>query len=99
MVVTCFERALMFAESDEMIADIWYNIGGVALASGDRQFAQYAFRLAITSNNDHTEAYNNLGVLEVAKGGQDRALVWTTTVNVQQAKSYFASAVNVGSHL
>lgn len=124
MVVTCFERALMFADTDEMIADIWYNIGHVALGSGDRQFALYCFRLAITSNNDHAEAYNNLGVrilgsahwrgnvsseiiiliiiflkvLEVTKGGQERAQS-TNTVNVQQAKSYFQSAVNSGSFL
>lgn len=98
MVVTCFERALMFAESDEMIADVWYNIAHVALASGDRQFALYCFRLAITSNNDHTEAYNNLGVLEVTKGGLERAHL-ATSVNVQQAKSYFQSAVNSGAYL
>lgn len=98
MVVTCFERALMFADTDEMIADIWYNIGHIALGSGDRQFALYCFRLAITSNNDHAEAYNNLGVLEVTKGGQDRAHS-ANTVNVQQAKSYFQSAVNSGSFL
>lgn len=98
MVITCFERALMFAESDEAIADIWYNIGHVALGSGDRQFALYCFRLAISSNNDHAEAYNNLGVLEVTKGGQDRAQA-ATTINVQQAKSYFQSAVNTGSYL
>ncbi|KAI2808173.1 Tetratricopeptide repeat protein 8 [Blomia tropicalis] len=98
MVVTCFERALMFAETDEMIADIWYNIGHVALGSGDRQFALYCFRLAITSNNDHSEAYNNLGVLEVTKAGYDRAQS-ANTINVQQAKSYFQSAVNAGTYL
>lgn len=98
MVVTCFERALLFAESDEVISDIWYNIGHVALGSGDRQFALYCFRLAISSNNDHAEAYNNLGVLEMTKGGQDRTQT-ATTINVQQAKSYFQSAVNTASYL
>lgn len=107
MVVTCFERALMFAETDEMISDIWYNIGHVALGSGDRQLAVYCFRLAISSNNDHGEAYNNLGVLEITKGGtgdhyhhlyQPKSNL-TTTSNIQQARSYFQSSVNVGSYL
>ncbi|XP_027196782.2 tetratricopeptide repeat protein 8 [Dermatophagoides pteronyssinus] len=108
MVVTCFERALMFAETDEMIADIWYNIGHVALGSGDRQLALYCFRLASSSNNDHAEAYNNLGVLEITKGigtsgghnyQQPNTTITTTTANVQQAKSYFQSSANVGSYL
>ena len=30
--------------------------------------AYQCFRLALASNNDHAEAYNNLGVLEMRKG-------------------------------
>ena len=30
--------------------------------------AYQCFRLALSSNNDHPEAYNNLGVLEMRKG-------------------------------
>ena len=30
--------------------------------------AYQCFRLALSANNDHSEAYNNLGVLEMRKG-------------------------------
>ena len=33
MTLTCFERALSLA-TEEMVADIWYNVGHVALVSG-----------------------------------------------------------------
>ena len=35
---------------------------------GDTNLAYQAFRLALAANNDHAEAYNNLGVLEMRKG-------------------------------
>ncbi len=35
---------------------------------GDMNLAYQCNRLALTSNNDHPEAYNNLGVLEMRKG-------------------------------
>lgn len=35
---------------------------------GDIPLAYQCFRLALASNNDHAEAYNNLGVLEMRKG-------------------------------
>jgi tetratricopeptide repeat protein 8 len=35
---------------------------------GDLTLAYQSFRLALASNNDHAEAYNNLGVLEMRKG-------------------------------
>jgi len=33
--------------------------------------AYQCFRLALSNNNDHAEAYNNLGVLEMRKGHVD----------------------------
>lgn len=35
---------------------------------GDMSLAYQCFRLSLSSNNDHAEAYNNLGVLEMRKG-------------------------------
>lgn len=92
MAITCFERALIFAENDEAIADVWYNIGHIALGAGDRQLAVQCFRLAIVANNDHPEAYNNLGVIEMNKQNP-------TTTNIQQAKAYFQTAISNGAHL
>jgi len=34
--------------------------------------AYQCFRLALASQNDHPEAYNNLGVLEMRKGHNDQ---------------------------
>jgi len=38
---------------------------------GDSATAYQCFRMALASNNDHAEAYNNLGVLESRKGRID----------------------------
>ena len=35
---------------------------------GDTNLAYQCFRLTLASNNDHAEAYNNLGVLEMRRG-------------------------------
>ncbi|RWS21553.1 Tetratricopeptide repeat protein 8-like protein [Leptotrombidium deliense] len=92
MTITCFERALMYSDSDETTADIWYNLGHISLGAGDRQLAIQSFRLALVSNNNHPEAYNNLGVIEMNKSN-------LTTSNVQQAKAFFQSSAANGNHL
>ena len=44
MSLTCMERALGLADEDEAKADVWYNIGHVALAMGDTTLAYQCFR-------------------------------------------------------
>ena len=61
-----FERALNLATNDLQFADIWFNLGHVALGVGDSSLAYQCFRLSLVHNNDSGEAYNNLGVLEMA---------------------------------
>lgn len=73
MALNCFNKALALA-SDENVADIWYNIGHIALGIGDSKLAYYAFKLALSCNSDHAEAYNNLGVLEWRRGHGEQAL-------------------------
>lgn len=100
MTLSSFERALSLVANDEEQADVWYNIGHVAVVSyssntltrfpkmtvllcfyalselcvlylqgiGDVTLAYQCFKLALTFNNDHAEAYNNLAVLELRKG-------------------------------
>ena len=43
---------------------------GVLCVQGicDHNLAYQCFRLTLASNNDHAEAYNNLGVLELKRG-------------------------------
>ncbi|XP_067141964.1 tetratricopeptide repeat protein 8 [Centruroides vittatus] len=86
MAVTCFERALTLA-TDDTLADVWYNVGHMALGIGDKNLATQCFRLALTANNDHAESYNNLGVIEAVKG------------NTDQGKAFFQTSANLASYL
>jgi tetratricopeptide repeat protein 8 len=79
MTLSCFERALNLA-SDDTIADIWYNVGQVAIGIGDLGLAFQAFKIAVSVNGNHAESFNNLGVLELRKS------------NVDQARSNFQTA-------
>ncbi|PAA46722.1 hypothetical protein BOX15_Mlig015055g1 [Macrostomum lignano] len=79
MCLTCFDRAITVAKKEEL-ADVWYNLGHVALAVGDLSLSYQAFRLALSYNNDHAEAYNNLGVLELRRN------------NLEMARSFFQAA-------
>ncbi|KAK7028963.1 Tetratricopeptide repeat protein 8 [Halocaridina rubra] len=86
MTLTCFERALSLA-TDESVADVWYNLGHIALGIGDINLAYQCFRLALVSNNDHGESYNNLGVLEYRRG------------NVDTARAFFMTASSLAPHM
>ncbi len=68
MILSCFDKALSLATQDMQIADVWYNLGHVALGIGDTSLAYQCFRLSLVHNNDSPEAYNNLGILEMAHG-------------------------------
>lgn len=71
MIISCFERALSLANNDAQFADIWYNLGHVAIGVGDSSLAYQCFRLCLVHNNDCAEAYNNLGILEIAHNRND----------------------------
>ncbi|CAE7581589.1 Ttc8 [Symbiodinium sp. KB8] len=86
LTLSCFERALMLADDDNM-ADVWYNIGQVAIGVGDLGLAYQAFKIAISVDPNHAESYNNIGVLELRKG------------NVEQAQAHFATAMRLAAHL
>ena len=68
-------------------AEVWYNLGHLALAMGDTNLAYQCFRLALVANNNHAEAFNNLGVLEMRRG------------RVDTSRAFFQSAVSSGPHL
>jgi len=72
MTLKCFECALNIG-NDEELSDVWYNISHVAFGVGDNLLAYQCLRLAITMNNQHVEAYNNLAVLELRQGDIERA--------------------------
>lgn len=72
MTLKCFERALLIGDGEEL-ADVWYNISHLAFGIGDNVLAFQCLRLAVTLNNNHAEAYNNLAVLELRQGDVERA--------------------------
>lgn len=86
MTLSCFERALNLASDDNM-ADVWYNIGHVAIGIGDVGLAYQAFKIAVSVDPNHAESYNNLGVLEMRKS------------NASQAQSNFQTAESLADYL
>uniref|UniRef100_A0A2K5EGV1 Tetratricopeptide repeat domain 8 n=1 Tax=Aotus nancymaae TaxID=37293 RepID=A0A2K5EGV1_AOTNA len=71
----------------EEAADVWYNLGHVAVGIGDTNLAHQCFRLALVNNNNHAEAYNNLAVLEMRKG------------HVEQARALLQTASSLSPHM
>ncbi|CAK4096671.1 unnamed protein product [Aphanomyces euteiches] len=86
LTLSCFERALALASDDNM-ADVWYNIGQVAIGIGDLGLAYQAFKIAVSVDSNHAESYNNLGVLELRKG------------NVEQARANFQLADSLANFM
>eukprot|EP00752_Nemacystus_decipiens_P006899 g6197.t1 len=66
MSLKCLESALA-AASDDIAADVWYNVGHVAIGIGDLGLAYQAFKIAISVDSNHAESYCNLAALEVRK--------------------------------
>uniref|UniRef100_A0A669DE31 Tetratricopeptide repeat domain 8 n=1 Tax=Oreochromis niloticus TaxID=8128 RepID=A0A669DE31_ORENI len=87
MTLSSFERALALVANDEEQADVWYNIGHVAVGIGDLTLAYQCFKLTLAFNNDHAEAYNNLAVLELRKG------------HIEQSKAFLQTAASLAPHM
>ena len=49
MALSCFNRALEVS-NDTNMADIWYNLGHVAIGIGDLALAYQAFKIATSVN-------------------------------------------------
>jgi len=86
MTLSCFERALALADDDNT-ADVWFNIGQVAIGIGDLGLAYQGFKIAASVDTNHAESYNNLGVLELRKG------------SITQARSNFATAQRLAPYV
>ncbi|NXF39456.1 TTC8 protein, partial [Nyctibius bracteatus] len=87
MTLSSFERALFLAENEEETADVWYNLGHVAVGIGDVNLAYQCFKLTLVNNNDYAEAYNNLAVLEMRKG------------HIEQARALLQTASSLAPHM
>lgn len=84
--LSCFERALSMA-SDDSMADVWYNVGQVAIGIGDLGLAYQAFKIAISIDANHAESFNNLAILELRKG------------NLELARNNFATAARAAPYM
>lgn len=67
MALSCLQRALAVAD-DSSAADVWYNIGHVALGIGDINLAYQAYKVSCSLDPHHAEAANNLAILDLRKG-------------------------------
>ena len=54
--------------TEDVAADVWYNIGQVMVDVGDLPSAARAYRLALTHDPDHSESLVNLGILRHREG-------------------------------
>jgi len=73
LALPCLQRAIVAADGDATLSDLWYNIGCVAIGCGDSGFAAQAWSIAIAAEPKHPEAHTNLGVIEARKGNTDAA--------------------------
>ncbi|CAB3397472.1 unnamed protein product [Caenorhabditis bovis] len=59
--------------TEDVGADIWYNIGHVMVEVGDLRYAARAYRIALSMDPDHCESLVNLGILKHQDGKIDEA--------------------------
>lgn len=65
----------------------WYNVAFVFQGIGDTNLGYQCFRLVLSIDNNHAEAYNNLGVLELRKG------------RIEQARAFFQAAFSLAPQM
>ena len=69
------------------MADVWYNLGHVAIGIGDLALAYQAFKIATSVNPYHAESFSNLAVLALRKH------------DVGAAQAHARSSQRLGPHL
>lgn len=86
MALSCFEQALELAD-DGNVADVWFNLGHVAIGIGDANLAYQAFKIATSVDGNHAESFSNLAVLALRKN------------DVDSARANFKTSQRLGPHL
>lgn len=66
-VFPAFQNALQLSKESDT-ADIWFNISVVLIGLGQEGLAYQSLKIGLSLNNNHSESYNNIGVLEIRKG-------------------------------
>ncbi|KAH8605086.1 putative Tetratricopeptide repeat [Trypanosoma vivax] len=96
IALSCLHRAAATAGNDEILSDVWYNIGHVGIVTGDLRLAERAFLVAIEANPNHTEAFNNLAVLHLRIGnlkGASSDVNMALEIMPEQHESLYNSAL------
>lgn len=96
MALNCFRKALEVASDDES-AEVWYNIGHIAVAIGDHGLAYQSFKVATAVNPSHAEALNNLAVLEIRRHGNVDGT--RKAAPLAHARGFLEAATDAGPHL
>lgn len=96
MALSCMERALTTA-SDDIAADIWYNIGHVGIALGDLGLAYQGFKVAVSIDPSHGEALNNIAVLEMRRQKFELSKA-CLSASITVAPQLFEPLYNTGRH-
>jgi tetratricopeptide repeat protein 8 len=95
LAISCFDRALNEAQ-DEVLADVWFNIGQVATAIADVGLALQALKVAISIEPTHAAAHNNIALLELRRNNVSLAaasLDQARRHGPQMYEPYFNSAL------
>ncbi|ULT90376.1 hypothetical protein L5515_008447 [Caenorhabditis briggsae] len=67
--------------TEDVAADIWYNIGQVMIDVGELEYAARAYSIALTHDPDHSESLVNLGILKHRDG------------KIDESRAMFSSAI------
>ena len=74
LMIPCFESALSITsmrngrDKDLLVADLWFNLGCIALSVGEHELASLCWKLALRYNSSHVEACNNLAIMALIDG-------------------------------
>ncbi|ETO31323.1 hypothetical protein RFI_05795 [Reticulomyxa filosa] len=64
MCFPCFSHALLLCDNSSETGEVWYNISHIFIALGDFTLAYQALKIAIAHHPTHSEAWNNLAVVQ-----------------------------------
>ena len=95
MCMCCFQRAIDLS-SYESAGDVWYNLGNVLVAMGQFKLSYQCYKLALSSQPEHAEAYNNLAVLEYRRDRREQArsyLLESSALNPRTYEPHFNLAL------
>ncbi len=89
-------KALSAVKKDVEASEVWYNISHIGIALGDVLMSFQALKICVSLNPKHSEALNNLGVLEMRNEQLEKArgdFVQAVALNDQQHESLYNTAL------